>query len=167
MSEQHRHQFVREAFAEAELQIGKVHDIGMGVFVYARRESSGHVEGEVCSYTDHDEATINRADDLFTRAARHVKQVANFKDPHPFANYKSEWKGSRDYWFIAKDSGKTPEAIMDSWISQHGEGNVAVNLLCTKRAQQDLKQIAQQSRPSDLASPEEAMALRRSRGRAM
>lgn len=55
---------------------------------------------------------------------------------------------------------------MEEYIDQHGEGQEAVRKLCAARAKNELTKTANKSRPTNMASPEEALA-RRSRGRAL
>jgi len=60
-----------------------------------------------------------------------------------------------------------PVNVMSDWIDQHPRARLAVDTYCAARAQDDLARLAQTARPNDLASPEEALALRRNRGRMM
>lgn len=171
MSVHHRRVLLREALEHADFEIGQVHDVGMGTFVYAERTSSD-VEPSVNAYHTLEEATEAQGRDRIIRAARFIKTNAGFDDPHPFGG-QTQWEGIGNYAYNERARvASEPEAVLNEWIDQHGEGVNAVNALTSERANRDLKTLAdtaQASRPqdTDLASPDEVMAHRRTRGMRM
>jgi len=138
VSQYHRRQLIEESFAQAE-QIREFH---LG----------------------------NPQWNLFTTAAGLLADKAGFKRNFDFEDYRGGRFPDDDGEWADKHRERLqtePVNVMSEWIDQHPRAREAVDTYCAAKAQEDLARMAQRARPSDLASPEEALALRRNRGRMM
>lgn len=141
MSQYHRKQLIEESFAQAEKE----------------------VDGQILMGP--------RWARVFGLASKAIGQKADFKNGVDFQDYV-DGQGFPDTaaeWAIKNGDRvqQDPIQAMSDWIDYFPRARVPVDNYCAARAQEDLARLAQTARPNDLASPEEALALRRNRGRAM
>lgn len=164
MSAHYQHVLIRQAFAYADRLVGEVHDIGLGAFAYADLTQG---EVRVNTHETLEEAKENQAIHRFQLAALHVKKEAGFQDPPLYGIFMYSWEGAAVFATNNREQLQyAPVSVMEEYIDQHGDGKEAVSKLCAERAQNELAKTAKKSRPSDLASPEEALT-RRNRSRCM
>ena len=156
MSQHHRRELIDQSFAAAEKLTGPVLDLGIGRYGFAFRQG---MDTRLTDGADRQEVEVERNQHVFREAAKHLSITADFID-------QSSFDSSADFSFMYPERlGEDRANAMNDWINQHYRAQPAVDEYCAKRARDELASQAQTLRPqtSDLATPEEALALRRSR----
>ena len=163
-----RKQYLEAALKAAEEQISPIHDFGVGLIAWAENKGwdkdARHVRLHQNPVGERERAEWEREVAVFNKAADYVQSGMAVKDNDIGFNANCFAVN-----LVVHDRDRLTQdrvSALSEFIHTQPHLNEALSEYCAPFAREALAKQAQSSRPSELASPDDALS-RRSRGRRM